>query len=46
VLNEHTNMKEHTMLTAVLARAFFIVSAFFVWRPFYGMQIGRSSVKA
>src|SRR5262249_2923423 len=30
---------EHTMLTKVLTGAFFLVSAFFVWRSFYGMQI-------
>ncbi len=33
-------VKEHTMLTAVLSGAFFLVSAFFVYRSFYGMQIG------
>ncbi len=32
--------KVHTTLTAVLAAAFFLVSAFFVYRSFYGMQIG------
>jgi K(+)-stimulated pyrophosphate-energized sodium pump len=27
-------------LTRVLSAAFFLVSAFFVWRSFYGMRIG------
>jgi K(+)-stimulated pyrophosphate-energized sodium pump len=30
-----------TMLTHVLAAAFFAVSATFVWRSFYAMRIGR-----
>ncbi len=30
---------EHTMLTSVLAIGFFVASAFFVWRSFYGMRI-------
>ncbi len=30
-----------TMLTHVLAAAFFAVTLFFVWRSFYGMQIGE-----
>ncbi|MGD9690270.1 MAG: sodium-translocating pyrophosphatase [Phycisphaerales bacterium] len=30
-----------TTLTHVLAGVFFVISAFFVWRSFYGMQIGR-----
>jgi K(+)-stimulated pyrophosphate-energized sodium pump len=33
-------------LTHVLAAAFFVVSAFFVWRSFYGMQIGEHAGKA
>jgi K(+)-stimulated pyrophosphate-energized sodium pump len=33
--------KQHTTVTAVLAGAFFLVSVFFVWRSFYGMQIAR-----
>ena len=27
-------------MTHILALAFFVVSAFFVWRSFYGMRIG------
>jgi cytochrome c oxidase assembly factor CtaG len=30
---------DHT-LTHILAAAFFVISAFFVWRSFYGMTIG------
>jgi K(+)-stimulated pyrophosphate-energized sodium pump len=30
------------VLSHVLAGAFFLVSAFFVWRSFYGMRIGAS----
>jgi len=37
------NGSEHTTLTAILAGAFFLASAFFVWRSFYGMQIGGNS---
>jgi len=33
---------EHTSLTLGLTIAFFLVSAFFVWRSFYGMRIGGS----
>src|SRR5262249_45913009 len=32
--------------TRVLAAAFFVVSAFFVWRSFYGMQIGAAAKAA
>jgi len=32
---------EHTNLTLLLTGAFFLVSMFFVWRSFYGMQIGH-----
>ena len=32
----------HTGLTIGLTIAFFLASAFFVWRSFYGMRIGRS----
>ena len=39
-LNVATNIKHHTTLTAVLSIAFFLVSAFFVWRSFYRMRIG------
>ena len=31
---------ENPTLTIVLAAAFFVVSAVFVWRSFYGMRIG------
>jgi K(+)-stimulated pyrophosphate-energized sodium pump len=34
-----TNGSEHTSLTLALTIAFFLVSAFFVWRSFYGMRI-------
>ncbi len=30
----------HTPVTIALSAAFFVASAFFVWRSFYGMQIG------
>jgi K(+)-stimulated pyrophosphate-energized sodium pump len=43
VLNVTTGLKEHTPLTAVLSAAFFLVSAFFVYRSFYGMMIGGKS---
>ncbi|MBK7404601.1 MAG: sodium-translocating pyrophosphatase [Phycisphaerales bacterium] len=32
--------KVHTLLTGVLTGVFFLISAFFVYRSFYGMQIG------
>jgi hypothetical protein len=32
----------HTGLTIGLTIAFFLASAFFVWRSFYGMRIGKS----
>ena len=44
VLDSHGD-KVHTTLTAVLAGAFFVVSAFFVYRSFYGMQIGNAGPK-
>jgi len=37
--------KVHTPLTMVLSAAFFVVSAFFVYRSFYGMQIGGKVTK-
>jgi K(+)-stimulated pyrophosphate-energized sodium pump len=36
----------HTGLTMALTVIFFLVSAFFVWRSFYGMRIGGTSVPA
>ncbi len=36
----------HSPLTAALAIVFLLVSVFFVWRSFYGMQIGRLSSAA
>jgi K(+)-stimulated pyrophosphate-energized sodium pump len=39
-----THDRGNDMLTHVLAFGFFLVSAFFVWRSFYGMRIG--SLKA
>jgi len=38
----HTN----PMLTHVLAAVFYVVSAFFVWRSFYGMRIEKSLTSA
>ncbi|MBS0187182.1 MAG: sodium-translocating pyrophosphatase [Planctomycetes bacterium] len=37
--NEVTQQQEHTGLTTGLTVAFFLVSAFFVYRSFYGMRI-------
>ncbi|MFO0860311.1 MAG: sodium-translocating pyrophosphatase [Phycisphaerales bacterium] len=37
--NEVTQQQEHTSLTTGLTVAFFLVSAFFVYRSFYGMRI-------
>jgi len=34
------------MLTRVLAAVFFVISAFFVWRSFYGMRIGAGELEA
>jgi len=34
------------MLTCVLAAIFFVMSAFFVWRSFYGMRIGAGELEA
>ena len=35
-----------TVFTHVLAGVFFLISAFFVWRSFYGMRIGDSAAAA
>jgi K(+)-stimulated pyrophosphate-energized sodium pump len=35
--------KEGTTLTHALAAVFFLISAFFVWRSFYRMQIGQKA---
>ncbi|MFZ2874855.1 MAG: sodium-translocating pyrophosphatase [Phycisphaerales bacterium] len=35
-----------TFVTHVLAGVFFLISAFFVWRSFYGMRIGDSAAAA
>jgi K(+)-stimulated pyrophosphate-energized sodium pump len=43
VLNGATRQHEHTGLTMGLTIAFFLVSAFFVYRSFYGMMIGRAA---
>jgi K(+)-stimulated pyrophosphate-energized sodium pump len=40
------NQQESTTLTHVLAAIFFVVSVFFVWRSFYGMQIGGKRTAA
>jgi K(+)-stimulated pyrophosphate-energized sodium pump len=32
-----------SMITGVMATVFFVISAFFVWRSFYGMRIGGSA---
>ena len=37
--------EQGAMTTNVLAALFFVVSAFFVWRSFYGMRIGGSMAK-
>ncbi|MEO5935874.1 MAG: sodium-translocating pyrophosphatase, partial [Terriglobales bacterium] len=37
--------EQGAMTTNVLAGVFFVVSAFFVWRSFYGMRIGGSMAK-
>jgi K(+)-stimulated pyrophosphate-energized sodium pump len=34
------SQRGNTQLTNILAGVFFVISAFFVWRSFYGMQIG------
>jgi hypothetical protein len=34
------NGNEHTSTTLALTIGFFLTSAFFVWRSFYGMRIG------
>ncbi|MEK6701085.1 MAG: sodium/proton-translocating pyrophosphatase, partial [Planctomycetota bacterium] len=43
--NVDTRQAEHTMLTGVLTGVFLLISMFFVYRSFYGMQIdtGRRS---
>jgi K(+)-stimulated pyrophosphate-energized sodium pump len=33
------------VLTRVLAVVFFMISAFFVWRSFYGMRIGTEKAQ-
>jgi K(+)-stimulated pyrophosphate-energized sodium pump len=38
-LTEELNRMPHTSITIVLSIAFFVISMFFVWRSFYGMQI-------
>ncbi len=40
VFNPLTKQQDHTAATIALTIAFFLVSAFFVWRSFYGMRIG------
>ncbi len=40
VFNPVTHQQDHTSITLALTAAFFLVSAFFVWRSFYGMRIG------
>ncbi|MCC6951941.1 MAG: sodium-translocating pyrophosphatase [Phycisphaerales bacterium] len=37
------HLGEHTGLTMGLTVVFFLISAFFVWRSFYGMRIGDSA---
>ncbi|CAN5696850.1 sodium-translocating pyrophosphatase [soil metagenome] len=39
-------LPEHTPTTTALTVAFFLVSAFFVWRSFYGMRIGGDAQHA
>ena len=39
------NAIQHTPMTLALAGVFFLISAIFVWRSFYGMRI-EASVKA
>jgi hypothetical protein len=34
------------MITRLLAAVFFVISAFFVWRSFYGMRIGAGELEA
>ncbi len=38
--------KQGTTVTHALAAVFFLISAFFVWRSFYGMRIGNAGPKA
>jgi K(+)-stimulated pyrophosphate-energized sodium pump len=38
--------EQGSIVTNVLAVAFFAVSAFFVWRSFYGMRIGAQREEA
>ncbi|HVZ94508.1 MAG TPA: sodium-translocating pyrophosphatase [Phycisphaerales bacterium] len=40
VFNPLTKQQDHTTVTMGLTAAFFLISAFFVWRSFYGMMIG------
>ncbi|MFO0831160.1 MAG: sodium-translocating pyrophosphatase [Phycisphaerales bacterium] len=41
--NEATKQQEHTPLTMGLTVVFALISMFFVWRSFYGMQISRGN---
>ncbi len=43
VFNEATKQHEHTNLTLALTIGFFLISAFFVYRSFYGMMIGTTA---
>jgi len=45
VFNPLTKNNDHTGTTMGLTIAFFLVSAFFVYRSFYGMRIGGSAAK-
>ena len=38
-----TSSQQSTMLTHILAAAFFLVSFFFVYKSFYGMRIKGSA---
>ena len=40
VFNPLTKQQDHTNITLALTVAFFLISAFFVYRSFYGMMIG------
>lgn len=42
-INTKTNLSDHTSVTLGLTIAFFLVSAFFVYRSFYGMMIGGNA---
>jgi K(+)-stimulated pyrophosphate-energized sodium pump len=43
VFNPLTKQQDHTNITMGLTIAFFLVSAFFVYRSFYGMMIGTTA---